>query len=474
MSGADTELIEELFQDQNLDPEDVFCSEGGCFQVIDIRGGNVKHLEIDNEVSFQDLLAPKNISGTRIISISGQSTVFNLDISLSWTTRLFEAYKVHPEFYRTLVSFGNGPHFAEACDGNDLLCKRSNGTYTLSYKLNFVELNNRNVSERWSSRHLGVYHQHEADFDLYVLVHCSRSSALYSRFTPTSTGPHGQHDQLQDIVQNQGSLHDLVLQTYVRNWRPYLSSSGNELSKMSNQAMVAQVTEAGTQSYVWLRRLRSLRDRVDLASGHCMSNLAVIESIRRSQQTNVENRDAQKLSAAQKTIESCVKNSQLLKDRIDNTIELISCTLTIHSHEEAAKLVHEIKVLTEETSSVTKKLTQIAENSAHSGEIIRVITIVSAIYLPGSFATSVFGMNFFDFVEGKRRIAVAKDIYIFVAFWIGLTVLTAATFFWAYMRGRKRLKKVEEAAFEAMTQTSAKRSSGVLSSTSGFERPGVV
>lgn len=65
----------------------------------------------------------------------------------------------------------------------------------------------------------------------------------------------------------------------------------------------------------------------------------------------------------------------------------ISCTLTIHSHEEAAKLVHEIKVLTEETSSVTKKLTQIAENSAHSGEIIRVITIVSAIYLPGSFAT---------------------------------------------------------------------------------------
>lgn len=68
-------------------------------------------------------------------------------------------------------------------------------------------------------------------------------------------------------------------------------------------------------------------------------------------------------------------------------IAQISSTLTIHSHEEAAKLVNEIKVLTEETSGVTKKLTQIAENSAHSGEVIRVITIVSAIYLPGSFAT---------------------------------------------------------------------------------------
>lgn len=61
-------------------------------------------------------------------SISGQSTVCNLDISLLWTARLFEAHKVQRGFFRTLVSFGNGPHFAEACDGNDLLCKRSNDT----------------------------------------------------------------------------------------------------------------------------------------------------------------------------------------------------------------------------------------------------------------------------------------------------------------------------------------------------------
>lgn len=99
---------------------------------------------------------------------------------------------------------------------------------------------------------------------------------------------------------------------------------------------------------------------------------------------------------------------------------------------------------------------------------------LSLIFRTVSHIQSVFGMNFFDFVEGSRRISVAKDIYIFVAFWIGLTILTAATFFWAYMRGRKRLKRVEEAAFEAMTQTSAKRASGLLSSTSGFERPGVV
>lgn len=472
MGAVDTKLIEELLQEQNLDCEDVFCPEGGCFQVTDIGSGGIQHLEVDDEVSFQSLLDPKTLHGTRIISISGQNTICNLDISLLWAVRLSEAYEVHTEFYRTLISFGNGPHFAEACDGNGLLRKRSNGTYNLSYKLNFVEPNNRDVSERWSSRHLGVYHRHEADFDLYVLIHCSRSSALYTRFAKEPT--RGPSNYMHGIFKDPESIHGLVLQGYANNWRPYLRSWGNELSRMSNQAMVAQVKEAGTQSYIWLRRLRSLRDRLDLASGHCMSNLAVIKCIRQSRHTEVEGNDLHTLVSAEGIIESCVKNSQLLKGRIDNTIELISCTLTIHSQEETAKLVQEIKVLTEETSSATKKLTQIAENSAHSGEVIRVITIVSAIYLPGSFATSVFGMNFFDFVEGTRRISVAKDIYIFVALWIGLTALTAASFFWAYMRGRRKLKKVENSAVEAIRQTSEKLSGGLLSSTSGFERSGVV
>lgn len=41
MSAADTQLIEELLQEQELDSEDVFCSGGGCFQVTDIRGGKI-------------------------------------------------------------------------------------------------------------------------------------------------------------------------------------------------------------------------------------------------------------------------------------------------------------------------------------------------------------------------------------------------------------------------------------------------
>lgn len=79
-------------------------------------------------------------------------------------------------------------------------------------------------------------------------------------------------------------------------------------------------------------------------------------------------------------------------------------------------------------------------------------------------------MNFFDFVEDKRRISIAKDIYIFVAFWIGLTCLTGATFFWAYMRGRKRLKRIEDSALKAIVLDSTELANGALSMTSGCEK----
>lgn len=54
MSGVDTQLIEELLQEQNLDSEDVFCPEGGCFQVIDIRGGKIVNTTACMPLSVED------------------------------------------------------------------------------------------------------------------------------------------------------------------------------------------------------------------------------------------------------------------------------------------------------------------------------------------------------------------------------------------------------------------------------------
>lgn len=171
--------------------------------------------------------------------------------------------------------------------------------------------------------------------------------------------------------------------------------------------MVANTSVNGPKHFEHLRRLRSIRDRIDIASGYCTSNLDVLVSLRLSQKTTVDSMDM--ISSGESLVRSHVRSLKLMKDRVDNAIHLvsikvacvhslgastyllthlqISITLEIGNQEQTARLDREMRNLAEETSRVTRKLAVIAENSAKEGQVVRIITIVSAIYLPGSFVT---------------------------------------------------------------------------------------
>ncbi|KAJ4393223.1 hypothetical protein N0V93_002431 [Gnomoniopsis smithogilvyi] len=223
---------------------------------------------------------------------------------------------------------------------------------------------------RENAHHLDICCRHDEGGDFYILLHCSPKSTLAQKFAPMErqmSVPAGSHHEIKVPV---GSLHDLVLDCYIDNWRPYLRHIGNELE---------EIVKTDLQGYV--------------------------------------------------------RSAKLLHDRIDNTVDLISCTLTLHNQEQTGKLDNEMKALAEETSKVTRKLAVITENSANDGEIVRVVTIVSAIYLPGSFATSIFGMSFFQF-GADGEIAISRDFWKFVVLWVTLTCITGAMFCVAYMRSR--------------------------------------
>ncbi|KUI73382.1 hypothetical protein VM1G_08877 [Cytospora mali] len=206
---------------------------------------------------------------------------------------------------------------------------------------------------------------------------------------------------------------------------------------MNDEAMVAEVTDPVSENHARVRRLRKIRDRVSFASACCLSNLEVLRSIRRSRGKSPHNMHTSMLSTAETIINGYVRNSKALQDGIDNTIELISCTLALHNREETAKLDKEMKNLAEQTSRMTIRLKEINENFANDSAIISIITILSAIYVPGSFVASIFGTNFFQYGAEKGHILVTKDIWKFIICWVGLTIVTAGIYFLAYQRSRK-------------------------------------
>jgi hypothetical protein len=67
-----------------------------------------------------------------------------------------------------------------------------------------------------------------------------------------------------------------------------------------------------------------------------------------------------------------------LQERIKNLIELVGYTLTLHNQLETGKLDKEVR-------DMTRTLRDLTQTNVDDSAIVRLITIVSAIYLPGSF-----------------------------------------------------------------------------------------
>jgi len=112
-----------------------------------------------------------------------------------------------------------------------------------------------------------------------------------------------------------------------------------------------------------------------------------------------------------------------------------------------------------ETAKVTKELKNLTQDTVDDSVTVQVITLVSAIYLPGSFVgvscsisippgessnmrpKTLYGMNFFLFNSESSSIIIAQDFWIFIATWLPLTFLTGAIYiFFIWMHARRNDK----------------------------------
>ncbi|KAK4100185.1 hypothetical protein N658DRAFT_428345, partial [Parathielavia hyrcaniae] len=141
-------------------------------------------------------------------------------------------------------------------------------------------------------------------------------------------------------------------------------------------------------------------------------------------------------------------------------------TLSLRNQQELHYLTREMKTHIKETGQVTLRLKNLTENTVDDSATVRIITIISAIYLPGSFVGTIFGSNFFLFDEESRRLVIAKDFWVFVAIWLGLTLATGfvyvATYMWKRLNSKARADETEEngACYRSFSAGSSKNQSG--------------
>lgn len=236
-----------------------------------------------------------------------------------------------------------------------------------------------------------------------------------------------------------------------------------------------------------IQQMRHLLDLSMFATACCQSTLTVTANVPKLH--SHFNEESQSFASVQGVLNDFVTSSSSLQGRIQNAIEMVRfnaqrnrCdigllltyyiiqvvnTLAMRNHLEATKLDWEMRDLTremkrsgQETAVITKKLQELTENTVDDSAIVRLITIVSAFYLPGSFVAvsqaqyavsmesltcqqqTLFGMNFFNF--DSKSIAVSTDFWVFVVAWTVLTILTGGLFYASYQRNKRKQKHTDD------------------------------
>jgi len=433
----------------------VFLRRGNIdVRITDIKDGHAKstvyHDTTELTQAVSDVTALKN-ADMRIVSIYSENSITPLNITSGLMCHILGGHDVHPDFLQVVLSFGEQPHIAEAgCSNYSYTSEKKSRTSHFSYKMNYAEEKLRNSMNPWSFRHTGVYHQHTPQLDFFILLHPNQNSVLETRLldrfgidvskvSSTSSEP-----RISSFKEDLNSLHFMVLSSFLHNWRWYLRYLGEKLNDINDEAMTTAAEEADSkESFEIVKKLRNVNDFALQAQACCTSNLDVVQKLKGGLVEGFQ--ESNGLHSLESALEGYIGSCDALIPRIRNTIDLVGYTLTLHNQMETAQVDKELRDITEKLNNVTKELKDLQTDSLDDSATVKIITLVTAIYLPGSFVTGVYGTNFFGFGQGpgqgSAHIAIANDFWIFIATWLSLTGITGFLYLLIKHRSKRQSNK---------------------------------
>ncbi|OCL02180.1 hypothetical protein AOQ84DRAFT_443530 [Glonium stellatum] len=326
-------------------------------------------------------------------------------------------YRVHPRFLDILFAFGNKPRNAEAGLGSMTVAQLSGGVYEMQYILSYVEQVHRHDVDKWTMRQVGIYHRYSSaeDKSLWIILYNQPNSVAQKR--------------LEIMIEKHsgfGHIHLTILSTYFENWRWYLNTLGNDLEAIADIALTLDFTklEHYTHGSALLPRLQHLQDKVLQVSARLKATKATLSTLKEvngsSFASSSDKHGMESFGSEIKIYETQVTGHltslELMQKRSQETLTMLGVALNLRIQATAL--------------GINNNMLNLAQDTVDDSATVRVITIVTLVYLPASFAASLLGTNLFVFqtMEGSS-FQVSGKFWVFFVIAIPLTVLTVGGWF---------------------------------------------
>ncbi|CAI7571700.1 unnamed protein product [Penicillium manginii] len=161
-----------------------------------------------------------------------------------------------------------------------------------------------------------------------------------------------------------------------------------------------------------------------------LETLQKLENISRdsaSQQKNKDNGFGKLATSAiyyKDHLEPLLNGVEIIKERVKDTLNIIEISLSFRMTSKMLDLNNRMVDVNKSMLDANKQLLQLGNRNFDDNATVRIVTLVTLIYLPASLVSSVIGMNLFNFEENTGELIISKQFWIFVVATIILAIIT--------------------------------------------------
>ncbi|KAJ8110297.1 hypothetical protein OPT61_g6826 [Boeremia exigua] len=321
------------------------------------------------------------------------------------------------------------------------------------YILRYVEMTQRGRGRKpWSLRQFAVYHRYKpaqiSPCSTWILAGVSQcTEALLNGYTRN----------VRDLVTaNPFELHMVFLDKCITNWRPYLAHLTRMVQEQSGKSSGFTLSGDQAKNFVTItvedhQQLKEIEDDVaDLIM--CLdSSLDTLTSFTRMYEEFQRHRQGERpVSEAQrdkltKTDTVVVafkekaqevmytrKKAESLLSKIQNTRKLVSSLLERQSAFNINQQIGALQSLERQGQQENKSMRQLTEKSSRDSSSMRILTIITMIYLPCTIVSNFFSTQFVNQIQldtGGLTLQYAQNTWLFFAISIPLTAFTILVWF---------------------------------------------
>jgi len=313
-------------------------------------------------------------------------------------------------------------------------------TFECMYGLRFVELNGRGgasqPTSRWSFRQTAVYCNFGPIPQDSTWIFVTPSQLAQERLD-------GYASCTYETSANPFEIHLLLLDTAMANWRHYLVDLATETDQHAAQSLGASpddqgpIDMAGCGESQALMILDNKLQNAAIAISSTMENVKAHVDCHRTVQKGVpKDEDSTEFLVIPTFMEQLQELTILamrveaLRVRLQGITNLVSNFLALNNGFALQSLAKESRMENQEMRKLSERMHALTEKSTQDAVAIKVLTILTLIYLPTTVVSNFFSTSFVNTKTspgGSDHVVISGDWWILLTAALPLTLLTLYT-----------------------------------------------